>query len=352
MWDGTQVQTMEDWRCRRRELVIEAENLILGEKAPPPASIGGNVSGSISSSSYTVNVDNPAGSTSFSGGVSLPSSGSAPYPAVVVISSFNSLDPEVLNSEGVATMEYDAYAISSEASGDFTTGKYFDANPDYRGNTGALVAWAWGVSRIIDMLEQNPDVIDPTKLAVHGCSRFGKAAFVIGAFDQRIALGLPLEPGSGGPAPLRALPSLGGQSLSSCNGEASWFGPMSGSYSADMPVDMSDVAAMYAPRGLLMMDNPHIDHLSYKANYLGCAAAHEVYDAMGRADALWYLGSSNNGNHCAVRAEYAEPLRAMIQKFLKGDGSATTGGLDTHSNHGNVDVAGWTSTWNIGTISQ
>jgi hypothetical protein len=101
-----------------------------------------------------------------------------------------------------------------------------------------------------------------------------------------------------------------------------------------------------------MMDNPHIDHLSYKANYLGCAAAHEVYDAMGRADALWYLGSTNDGNHCSVRPEYAEPLRAMIQKFLKGDGSATTGGLDTHSNHGNVDVAGWTSTWNIGTISQ
>jgi hypothetical protein len=100
------------------------------------------------------------------------------------------------------------------------------------------------------MLEQNPGVIDPTKIAVHGCSRFGKAAFVIGAFDQRIALGLPLEPGTGGPAPLRALPVYGGQTLSSCNGEASWFGPMSGSYSATMPVDMSDVAAMYAPRGV------------------------------------------------------------------------------------------------------
>jgi hypothetical protein len=343
---------MEDWRCRRRELVVEVEKLILGEKAPPPARIGGTVSGSVSESSYSVEIDNPGGSTSFSGTISLPGSGSAPYPAVIVIGGFNSLNPEVLSGEGVATMSYDNNAIASEASGNFTSGKYYDANPDQAGNTSALVAWAWGVSRIIDVLEQNPGLIDPTKIAVHGCSRLGKAAFVIGAFDQRIALGLPLEPGTGGPAPLRALPVLGGQSLSSANGEASWFGPMSGSYSADMPADMSDVVAMYAPRGLLMMDNPHIDHLAYKANYLGSAAAAEVFDAMGRADALWYLGSSDNGSHCAVRAEYAEPLRAMIQKFLKGDDSANTGGLDTHSNHGNIDVAGWTSSWNIGPISQ
>lgn len=69
-----------------------------------------------------------------------------------------------------------------------------------------------------------------------------------------------------------------------------------------MAADMSDVAVMYAPRGLLMMDNPHIDHLAYRANFLGSAAANEVYEAMG-SDGLWYLESSGNGNHCAVRAE-------------------------------------------------
>jgi hypothetical protein len=225
--------------------------------------------------------------------------GSVPYPAVILVGSLTSLNStfkitigpqrmlrstfkitigpqrmlrsDVLNSEGVATMDYDAYAIASVSSGDFTTGKYYDANPDYKGNTGALVAWAWGVSRIIHMLEKNPGVINPTKIAIHGCSRFGKAAFVIGAFDQRIALGLPTEPGTGGPAPLRSLPSLGGQTLSSCIGEASWFGPTASSYSSSIAVDMSDVAVMYASRGLLLLDNPHIDHLSYKANYLGCA---------------------------------------------------------------------------------
>ena len=33
-------------------------------------------------------------------------------------------------------------------------------------------------------------------MGVTGCSRFGKGAFVIGAFDQRIALTMPIESGS------------------------------------------------------------------------------------------------------------------------------------------------------------
>ncbi|MBN1603274.1 MAG: hypothetical protein JW915_16815 [Chitinispirillaceae bacterium] len=357
MWNGSQVATMEDWRLRRRELLVEIEKKILGEKAPPPAKIGGTVSGSITATRYEVKVDNPKGSCSFGGKVTLPGSGSAPYPAIIIVNipgfGSHSLSPKVLESEGVAIMEYfDPYGICSESSGNFSKGKYFDANPDYKGKTGALVAWGWGVSRIIDMLEQHPDIIDPTKIGIHGCSRFGKAAFVIGAFDQRIALGLPLEPGTGGPAPLRALPSLGGQTLSNCNGEASWFGPASRSFSGNVAVDMSDVAALYAPRGLLMMDNAHIAHLSYKANYLGCAAAMEVYKAMGREDALWYKGNSGDGGHCNNRAEYADAQKAMIRKFFKGDANATTGGLDKHSNHGNINVDSWTKGWKKGTISK
>ena len=350
-WDGTQVKTMKDWRCRRRELLVEIEKRILGEKAPPPSKIGGKVSGSITTQRYEVIVENPKGTISFSGKVSLPKSGSAPYPAVIVLGSFNSLNSDVLSSEGIATMEYDNYGIASEASGNYSTGKYYQANPDYKNKTSALVAWAWGVSRIIDMLEQNPDVIDPTKIAIHGCSRLGKGAFVIGAFDQRITGSLHWSLVLVAQL-LSCLAIVGRPILSSCNGEASWFGPMSKSYSSNMAVDMSDVAALYAPRGLLMMDNPHIDHLSYKANYLGCAAAFEVYKAMGREDALWYLGNSGNGNHCSVRQEYGDPLRAMIKKFLKGDQTVKTGGLDKHSNHGNIDVSGWTKGWKKETFSE
>lgn len=63
------------------------------------------------------------------------------------------------------------------------------------------MAWAWAVSRIVDALETLPEAgINPRKLAVTGCSRNGKGALVAGAFDQRIALTIPQESGSGGDA--------------------------------------------------------------------------------------------------------------------------------------------------------
>ena len=44
---------------------------------------------------------------------------------------------------------------------------------------GALRAWAWGVSRLIDYFEANPDSgVDPTKVCITGVSRYGKAALV------------------------------------------------------------------------------------------------------------------------------------------------------------------------------
>jgi hypothetical protein len=65
----------------------------------------------------------------------------------------------------------------------------------------AMIAWTWGVSRIIDALESTPSAnINTKKIAITGCSRNGKGALTIGAFETRIALTLPQESGSGGDA--------------------------------------------------------------------------------------------------------------------------------------------------------
>ncbi|MBN1576094.1 MAG: T9SS type A sorting domain-containing protein [Chitinispirillaceae bacterium] len=64
---------------------------------------------------------------------------------------------------------------------------------------GAMMAWAWGASRILDALEMTPEAkIDPYRCAIIGCSRDGKGAMVCGVFDERMALTLPMEGGSGG----------------------------------------------------------------------------------------------------------------------------------------------------------
>ena len=60
---------------------------------------------------------------------------------------------------------------------------------------GALVAWAWGVSRMIDRFASDPD-IDEDKVGLEGHSRFGKATLVAAAYDDRIVAAFPSCGGS------------------------------------------------------------------------------------------------------------------------------------------------------------
>jgi hypothetical protein len=124
---------------------------------------------------------------------------------------------------------------------------------------GALRAWAWGVSCLIDYFEANPDSgVDPTKVCITGVSRYGKAALVAMAFDTRLAAAFVASSGAGGAKLFRRdfgelLENLAGRGgyhwmagnfLKYAADEAA-FGKKT---VADLPVDQHQLIALCAPR--------------------------------------------------------------------------------------------------------
>jgi hypothetical protein len=124
---------------------------------------------------------------------------------------------------------------------------------------GALRAWGWGVSRLIDYFEANPaSGVDPAKACITGVSRYGKAALVATAFDTRVAAGFVASSGAGGAKLFRRdfgellenLASRGGYHWMAGNflkyaADEADFGKKT---VADLPVDQHQLIALCAPR--------------------------------------------------------------------------------------------------------
>ena len=322
--DGTRMTTKTEWRCRREEIRKLAEKFAYGTKPAKPQS----VTGTVSNTKITISVMDNGKSASFSADVKLPTGGSAPYPAIVVYggAGFGApLDSAVINSEGIALINYDPYAVGKEGTPrNNKQGAFYDiAGSD--STTGLLVAWGWGVSRIIDVIETSDGkILEADAVGVTGCSRFGKGSFIAGVFDQRIALTMPIESGSAGVPIWRGIPGEGAQTLSSAYGEQPWFGDAFSAFTSsptNAPLDTHEVLAMIAPRGLFIMDNPFIANLGPKSAHVAALAGAEVYKALGAGANITYYSDVQNGNHCSMRPEWSAPLKSNVEKFLKKTGN-------------------------------
>lgn len=347
--DGSPLTSKADWRCRRQEIKKQAEKYVFGEKPPKPEM----VTGTVSATSITVNVTHMGNSTSFTVPIEAPSGGSAPYPALVSYGGgfFGFSQNSVVKGEGVAIVNYDPYVVGDEGgSRQNKQGAFYDIYGE-ESDTGLLVAWAWGVSRIIDVIEQSGgDVIKADRMAVAGCSRFGKGAIIAGAFDERMALTIPFESGTAGVPIWRGIPGEGAQTLSSAYGETYWFGDAFSAFTGSptkIPIDTHEVLAMVAPRGLLVLDNPHIANLGPKSAHVAALGAAEVYEALGVGDRISYHSAVADGGHCAARPEHVQPLKDNIQKFLFGTGTAP--GVITANANARGDLSSW-RTWTTPTL--
>lgn len=131
------------------------------------------------------------------------------YPVLIVIGFLGEAEKRYLNDHGYAVIEYDNNTIAADNAS--RTGVFYELYPygkTWDTQTGVLLAWSWGVSKIIDAIENDARGarelnISPVNTIVTGVSRNGKAAAVAGAFEPRIKVTVPASSGAGGMANFR-----------------------------------------------------------------------------------------------------------------------------------------------------
>jgi hypothetical protein len=155
---------------------------------------------------------------------------------------------------------------------------------------GALRAWAWGASRAVDYFESDK-AVDAAKIGIEGLSRYGKAAIVTLAYDERFAIGFIGSSGEGGVKLHRRnfgelVENVAG------SGEYHWMAGNFLKYAGplkwdDLPVDAHELVALCAPRpvfiscGSFKREGGWVDA---RGMFLAAVGAGPVYRLLGKKD--------------------------------------------------------------------
>jgi hypothetical protein len=184
---------------------------------------------------------------------------------------------------------------------------------------GALRAWAWGASRALDYFETDK-AVDAKRVGIEGLSRYGKAAIVAMAYDQRFAIGFIGSSGEGG---LKLHRRNFGELVENVagTGEYHWMagnfikyaGPLTPN---DLPVDSHELVALCAPRPVFISAGSQKADgwVDAKGMFLAGVGAGPVYKLLGKPD----LGTD----------EFPEMETALIKgdiAFRQHSGGHTTG---------------------------
>jgi hypothetical protein len=166
--------------------------------------------------------------------------------------------------------------------------------PRHVDDWGALRAWAWGASRVLDYFETDKSV-DAKHVGIEGHSRYGKAALIAMAYDQRFAIAYISSSGEAGAKLFRR--NYGEQIGNIAGtGEYHWMagnflkydGPLTEN---DLPVDAHELIALCAPRPVFIgagTTDKGDGWVDARGMFLAEVAAGPVYKLRGKKD----LGTS------------------------------------------------------------
>lgn len=334
--DGTPVKTAEDWKKRRQEIYKTAVELQYGTIPPKPEFLEVEIlylGGAGKPNCYRIHTGTRASPvvftmTLFKANVSkkcpVVVDGDLCFPYVFdkeFISAFidNGISLAMFNRTELApdiagynfsSMDKDSteYKQCREILDSLEThscgGQLKKAYPEY--TFGAVGAWAWGYSRVVDALELLGNT-DMDMIAFTGHSRGGKTALLAGVLDARATIVNPNETCAGGSSSYRlsikAITEDGEEKPSEpisniFKNFPAWMGKDLKEYigqEQELPFDAHFLKALIAPRVLLVGEAASDIWANPVGSWQTSEAAKEVYKLLGcEENLLWYF---RNGYH-------------------------------------------------------
>ncbi len=327
--DGTKVKSADQWPKRRAEIVEDFEREVYGRIPKNIRKVTWKVtktvegeSGGIATVTKTLvgTVDNsafPKIKVEIQASFTVPKDAAGKVPIILQFGGgfgfgggkgigLNSWQQQALNKGwGYGTINPNSIQGDNSRLREGIIGLTNKGEPRSPEDWGALRAWGWGVSCLIDYFEANPDSgVDPTKVCITGVSRYGKAAIVATAFDTRIAAGFVASSGAGG---VKLHRHIFGELLENvaARGEYHWMcgnylkyateeGKLGKKTAADLPVDQHQLIALCAPRlcfisyGIPSKGDPN--WVDARGSFMAGVLAGPAYRLLGKKD----LGTSGD----------------------------------------------------------
>ena len=316
------VKNFGDWQRRRAEIASLIQHYGIGKKPTvDPSQVKARMDGD---TMLIVDVTVGGETLTLKSHIHYPSAGQPPY-ALMIGADMIALPRNLFEGRPIATMNFQSAQVNDYKQ----WGKHHDRGdhhfdrlyPTLKDN-GAYSEWAWGVSRLIDGLQQlGPEVtkIDTRRIGITGCSYAGKMALYCGAFDERIALTIAQEPGGGGAAAWRL--SHGVDSVENIDRtDYHWFLESQKEYFTGdnvfrLPYDQHELCALVCPRALLLLGNPDYKWLCDEFMRPSAETAHKVWERFGIADRMACDIVGGHG-HCQLPEVQFPIVQRFIDEFL------------------------------------
>ena len=321
------VKGFADWAKRRSDISHMIQHYGIGTK---PTMEDGQVAAHMKGDTLVVYVTVNGHTLRLQSEIRYPKVGKPPY-ALMMGTSMMALPRQLFEDRPIAIMNFHEKQVNDY--GQF--GKHhergehdFDRLYPELSKNGAYSMWAWGLSRLIDGLQQlGPEVtkIDTKHIGVTGCSYAGKMALYCGAFDERVALIVAQEPGGGGAAAWRKSHELTllGKNLEDIDKtDYHWFmESQKENFRGDsvyrLPYDQHELCAMVCPRALLLLGNPDYEWLADASMVVSAEAAKKVWERFGIGDRMGWSIVYGHG-HCQLPERQFPEVQAFIDRFLLG----------------------------------